>query len=121
MSKILIVDDSPSYQTTMKQSLEKNGYDTLVATNGEDALAAAKNDKPDLILMDVVMPGMSGFQATRKLNQDPDTASIPVIIVSSKDQETDKIWGQRQGAIAYLVKPVEEQELIATVKSVLTA
>lgn len=95
--------------------LEKNGFDTLVADSGEEGLRQAKTSRPDCILMDVVMPGMNGFQATRKLTRDPDTAAIPVIMVTTKDQETDKIWGMRQGAVEYIVKPVAEQQLVATI------
>jgi twitching motility two-component system response regulator PilH len=116
---VLIVDDSPTDVHVLKSMLEKNGYHTSHALNGEEGIKKAKAEKPDLILMDVVMPGMSGFQATRKLNQDPETASIPVIIVSSKDMDTDKIWGMRQGARDYITKPVGEKDLVAKIKAVL--
>ena len=116
---VLIVDDSPTDVHVLKGMLEKNGYNTSQALNGEEGIKKAKAEKPDVILMDVVMPGMSGFQATRKLNQDPETASIPVIIVSSKDMDTDKIWGMRQGARDYITKPVGEKDLVAKIKAVL--
>jgi len=119
MTRILIVDDSPTEAHVLKTMLEKNGFDTLSATSGEDGIAIAKKEKPDLILMDVVMPGMNGFQATRQITKEPDTASIPVIIVTTKDQETDRVWGLRQGAKDYVTKPAQESELISKIKNVL--
>lgn len=115
MAVVLIIDDSPTELHLFQNMLEKNGFDTLVADSGEEGLRQAKTSRPDCILMDVVMPGMNGFQATRKLTRDPDTAAIPVIMVTTKDQETDKIWGMRQGAVEYIVKPVAEQQLVATI------
>jgi twitching motility two-component system response regulator PilH len=100
--------------------LEKHGFDTIVASDGEEAIAAAEQAQPQAIVMDVVMPGMNGFQATRKLTRSPVTKSIPVVIVSSKGQETDRIWGLRQGAADYLVKPVASEQLVSAVRSVLT-
>ncbi len=120
MAVVLIIDDSPTELHLFQKTLEKAGFETIVADSGEDGISAAKNAHPDCILMDVVMPGMNGFQATRKLTQDPDTAGIPVIMVTTKDQETDKIWGMRQGAVEYLVKPVPEKELVARIKQVVT-
>ena len=101
--------------------LEKAGFDTLVADSGEDGIQKAANAHPDCILMEVVMPGMNGFQATRRLTKDPATADIPVIMITAKDQETDKIWGMRQGAVEYLVKPVADKELVAKIHSVMAA
>ena len=121
MAVILIVDDSPTELHMFKDMLEKNGYGTLVADSGEEGLRQAKTSRPDCILMDVVMPGMNGFQATRKLTQDPDTSGIPVIMITSKDQETDKIWGMRQGAAEYLVKPIVEKQLVAKINAVMAA
>ena len=121
MAVILIVDDSPTELHLFQGMLEKNGFDTLVADSGEEGLRQARNSRPDCILMDVVMPGMNGFQATRKLTQDPQTAKIPVIMITTKDQETDKIWGMRQGAVEYLVKPVGEKDLVAKIKAVMAA
>ena len=115
MAVVLIIDDSPTELHLFQNMLEKNGFDTLVADSGEEGLRQAKTSRPDCILLDVVMPGMNGFQATRKLTRDPDTAAIPVIMVTTKDQETDKIWGMRQGAVEYIVKPVAEQQLVATI------
>ena len=121
MSTILIIDDSPTELHLFQNMLEKNGFDTVVADSGEEGLKQAKMSKPDCILMDVVMPGMNGFQATRKLSQDPITANIPVIIITTKNQETDKIWGMRQGAVEYVVKPVAEKQLVGTINKVMAA
>ncbi|MEE9343469.1 MAG: response regulator [Gammaproteobacteria bacterium] len=119
MARILIVDDSPTETHILKGILEKNGFDTDTAENGLEGLARAKEIRPDLILMDVVMPGLNGFQATRKLTRDPETASIPVIIVTTKDQATDKMWGMRQGASDYVTKPIAEQTLVEKVTTAL--
>jgi len=119
MAKILIVDDSPTELHVLSQMLEAQGHLALTASNGEQGINLAREEIPDLILMDVVMPGMNGFQATRKLSRDVMTKDIPVIIVSTKDQETDREWGLRQGACAYMVKPVAAQELVEKVKTVL--
>jgi len=121
MATVLIVDDSPTELHLFQKMLEKNGFDTLIADSGEDGLRQAKSAKPHCILMDVVMPGMNGFQATRKLTQDPETSDIPVIMVTTKDQETDKIWGMRQGAVEYIVKPVTEKDLVAKINAVMAA
>ncbi len=119
MAVVLIVDDSPTELHLFQNLLEKNGFDTLVADSGEDGIRQATSSRPDLILMDVVMPGMNGFQATRKLTQDPRTSTIPVIMITTKDQETDKLWGMRQGAVEYLVKPVSEKQLVAQINAVM--
>ena len=119
MARILIVDDSPTEIHVLKTMLEKAGHQTLIAGNAEEGIAKVKSEKPDLILMDVVMPGTNGFQATREITKDPETAHIPVIIVTTKDQETDKVWGLRQGAKDYLVKPVQEADLLAKIKVVI--
>ncbi len=119
MSTVLIIDDSPTEVHVLKTWLEKNGFSTIIAESGEEGIEKAKADKPDAIIMDVVMPGMSGFQATRQLSKDPDTSRIPVVMVTTKDQETDKIWGMRQGAVAYLPKPVTEKQLVDKIKEVI--
>ena len=121
MAVVLIIDDSPTELHLFQNMLEKAGFGTLVADSGEEGLKQARTSRPDCILMDVVMPGMNGFQATRKLNKDPITSTIPVIIITTKDQETDKIWGMRQGAVEYLVKPVADKELVAKINSVMAA
>jgi twitching motility two-component system response regulator PilH len=115
--KILIVDDSATERHMLKDLLTKAGYDVVASDNGEDAIIKARQVKPDLILMDVVMPGLNGFQATRAISRDPETRSIPVIMCTSKSQETDKIWGLRQGARDYVVKPVVREELLAKILS----
>ena len=117
MKKVLVVDDSPTDQHLLTQLLEKHGYTVVTANNGEEGVRKAKSEKPDLVLMDIVMPGMNGFQATRSISKDPATATIPVIVCSSKDQETDKAWGLRQGAKDYIVKPVTESELLEKIKA----
>ena len=114
---ILVVDDSPTDVHVLRGMLTKNGYTVSVAVSGEEGIAKAKADKPDLILMDVVMPGMSGFEATRALTRGAETAKIPIVIVTSKGQETDKAWGLRQGARDYVVKPIVESELIGKIKA----
>jgi twitching motility two-component system response regulator PilH len=97
--------------------LEKNGFETVVANDGEEAISIAEQSRPDVILMDVVMPGMNGFQATRQLARNPLTAEIPVVMVTSKDQESDKAWGLRQGAVDYLMKPVNDAKLLEAVRA----
>lgn len=117
VQKILVVDDSPTDLHLITGYLSNNGYTTMAVTSGEEALAKVGLVRPDLILMDIVMPGMNGYEATRALRKNPDTASIPVMIISSKGQDTDKIWGMRQGAKDYLVKPISEQKLIQKIKA----
>ncbi|USX27811.1 response regulator [Oxalobacteraceae bacterium OTU3CINTB1] len=113
--RILIVDDSPTERYYLTDILVRNGFSVSVAENGEEALAKIKADKPQLILMDVVMPGANGFQVTRSIARDPALQDVPVIICSSKNQETDRIWGLRQGARDYLVKPVDAADLLARI------
>jgi len=119
MASILIIDDSPTEIHVLKTMLEKNGYTALTASSGEEGIASAKAEKPDLILMDVVMPGMNGFQATRALTRDAETSGIPIIIVTTKDQETDRVWGLRQGAKDYVTKPAEEKDLMSKINQAL--
>ena len=113
--KILIVDDSPTERYYLADILVKNGFSVSTADNGEDALLKMRADRPELILMDVVMPGANGFQVTRSIARDPELSAVPVIICSSKNQETDRIWGMRQGAKDYLVKPVDAAQLLARI------
>jgi twitching motility two-component system response regulator PilH len=115
--KILIVDDSPTERHVLNDLLTKAGFEVVTSDNGEDAIVKAKQVKPDLILMDVVMPGLNGFQATRAISRDPDTRTIPIILCTSKTQETDKIWGLRQGARDYVVKPVDRDELLGKINA----
>ncbi len=119
MANILIVDDSQTQVANLTKILEPAGHAITVAPNGEEGVARATAEQPDLILMDVVMPGLNGFQATRKLTRDPATQHIPVILVSTKDQETDRIWGMRQGAKGYLVKPPDPAELLGLIGELL--
>ncbi|HXL76507.1 MAG TPA: response regulator [Burkholderiales bacterium] len=115
IKNILIVDDSPTDRQFLSELLVKNGYKVSTADSAEDALAKVKQQRPDLVLMDVVMPGQNGFQATRMLTRDDSTKHIPVIICTSKAQETDKVWGMRQGARDYIVKPINQADLLAKI------
>lgn len=119
MALILIADDSPTEVYVLQKMLEKNGHQVIVAEDGEQAIDVTKNAMPQLIIMDVVMPVLNGFQATRRLTKDPETTHIPIVIVSSKNQETDKMWGLRQGARGYLGKPVDEAELMSQINELL--
>ncbi|MDO8890807.1 MAG: response regulator [Sulfurimicrobium sp.] len=112
IKKILLVDDSPTERHFLSGLLIKQGYQVVLAENGEEALDKAKQEKPDLIIMDVVMPGLNGFQATRAITKDNDTKHIPVIMCTTKGQETDKVWAMRQGAKDYVTKPVDQAELL---------
>ncbi len=117
MARVLIVDDSPTEMQLLSNIMEQQGYDVITAENGVEGVAMAKKSLPDIILMDVVMPGMNGFQATRQISKNTETAHIPVIIITTKDQETDRIWGLRQGAKDFLTKPVDAQKLLSTVRA----
>ena len=117
--RILVVDDSPTETEAFRAVLEKNGHEVLNAENGADGVAVARQELPDLVLMDIVMPGLNGFQATRQLTRSPETKNIPVVIVTTKDQETDRVWGKRQGASGYLVKPVSESRLLSEINALI--
>lgn len=119
MARVLIVDDSPTETHKMSSILAKNGHEVLTAESGEEGVAKAKETLPDVVLMDIVMPGLNGFQATRQLSKHDTTSHIPVIIVTTKDQETDRLWGKRQGAKGYLTKPVDDSVLLKAIKDVL--
>ncbi len=121
MARILIVDDSPTDVRVLGSMLERAGYQTLSAATAEEGIARARQERPDLILMDVIMPGMNGFQATRTLSRDPDTSAIPVIIVTTKNMETDRIWGMRQGAKDFVSKPPNERDLVTRIQNLLAA
>ena len=120
MARILIVDDSPSQLMGIRRIVESLGHDALTAEDGAAGVEAAKRELPDLILMDVVMPNLNGFQATRSITRDPATKHIPVILVTTKDQETDKVWGMRQGARAYITKPFSDTELSQIISSTIS-
>lgn len=119
MTRVLIIDDSPTEMHAYQTMLKKKGYEVITAVNGEDGITVAKSELPDVILMDVVMPGLNGFQATRQLSRAQETSHIPIIIISTKDQQTDLVWGKRQGASNYLVKPVAQSALLTAINGVL--
>lgn len=121
MSKVLIVDDSPAQLFSLKRIVEKGGHETVTADNGEQAVKLASSENPSLILMDIVMPGMSGYQATRRIARNAVTSKIPVIMVTSKSDETDRIWGLRQGAREYITKPVNPNHLLSAIDEILAA
>lgn len=114
---VLVVDDSPTDTHVLTEMLQKNGFSVITASSGEEGIEIARAQRPDLVLMDIVMPGMSGFEATRSIAKDKETGGIPVIICTTKDQETDRAWGMRQGATDYVVKPVQEADLISKIKA----
>lgn len=115
VKKILVVDDSATDRAALRDLLAKQGYGVVLAENGDQGIAMAHSELPDLILIDVVMPGVNGFQATRNLSRDVATKNIPIIICSGKQQETDRVWGMRQGAHAYFVKPIDSAKLLETI------
>lgn len=115
---ILVVEDTPSERELMSHYLHGGGYSVISANNAQTGLSKAIECKPDLIVTDVVMPGMSGFELCRSLRKHPITASVPIIICTSKDQGIDRLWGMRQGANAYITKPFTREQLISTVQSV---
>jgi twitching motility two-component system response regulator PilH len=117
IQKILLVDDSKTELFHLSDILGRRGYQVRTAENGDEALRRLAEDKPDLILMDVVLPGQNGFQLTRTITRDPRWSAVPVIMCTSKNQETDKVWGMRQGARDYIVKPVDADELLAKIKA----
>jgi twitching motility two-component system response regulator PilH len=119
MPKILVVDDSPTEIFQFREMLEKLGHEVITAENGRDGVTMAISEQPDVVLMDIVMPDMNGFQATRQIARAEETKHIPVIIVSSKNQETDKVWGRRQGAKGYITKPVVQADLVSAMKDCL--
>lgn len=121
MAKILVVDDSPTQLQGISKILQKHGHEVLTANSGERAVDRAEVDRPDLILMDVVMPGLNGFQATRQISKNTTTQHIPIIMLTSKDQDTDRLWAQRQGAADYIVKPATESDLIGKIKTLLSS
>ena len=119
MARILLIEDSPTETAVMVQLLERNGHQVTTSGSAEDGITACKRDKPDLVLMDVILPGMNGFQATRALSRDSETSHIPIVIVSTKGLETDRVWGMRQGAKDYITKPPRESELFARINALI--
>jgi twitching motility two-component system response regulator PilH len=117
IQKVLVVDDSKTELMFMTDLLQKNGFAVRTAENAEDAFKRLAEEKPDLILMDVVMPGQNGFQLTRAITRDPLYADVPIIMCTSKDQETDRVWGMRQGARDYITKPVNVDDLLAKIRA----
>lgn len=115
--KILLVDDSRTELHYLNDLLSKRGFLVRTAQNGEEALQRLAEDKPDLILMDVVMPGQNGFQLTRTISRDERFVGVPIILCTSKNQETDRVWGLRQGARDYVVKPVKAEDLLAKIEA----
>ncbi|KAF1715824.1 two-component system response regulator [Pseudoxanthomonas sangjuensis] len=118
MARILIVDDSPSQLLGIQRIVEKLGHQSITAEDGAAGVEVAKRELPDMVLMDVVMPNLNGFQATRSLSREETTKHIPVILVTTKDQDPDRMWGMRQGARAYLTKPFSEDELAEVIDRV---
>lgn len=121
MARILIVDDSPSQLLILKRIVETMGHTVVTAEDGAKGVEAAKRELPDLILMDVVMPNLNGFQATRTISREKSTSHIPVILVTTKDQETDRVWGLRQGAKSFITKPVNDAALASEINKYLSA
>lgn len=119
MARVMIVDDSPTDKAFVRQILERAGHEVLEANNGKEAIELVRLSRPDCVVMDVVMPGVNGFQATRTLSRDPATMTIPIVVLSSKNQETDRVWALRQGAKEYLVKPVKGPELVEKIQDVM--
>ena len=117
IKRVLVVDDSPTERHCLNEILTKAGFTVSFAFNGEEGVIKAKASKPDLVVMDVVMPGLNGFQACRAITQDEHTKDIPVILCTTKNQETDKIWALRQGAKAYVTKPVDGAELLKKISA----
>lgn len=116
INKVLVVDDSKTELMFLTDLLVKNGFSVKTAENAEDAFRRLAEEKPELILMDVVMPGQNGFQLTRAIARDPQYAGIPIMMCTSKNQETDRVWGMRQGARDYITKPIDPSELMAKIK-----
>jgi twitching motility two-component system response regulator PilH len=119
MAHILIIDDSPTDVRVFTTLLEKAGYTVSSANDAEDGIAQVRARRPDVVIMDVIMPGMNGFQATRTLSRDPDTADIPILIITTKSMETDRVWGMRQGARDFITKPIDEKDFLTRIEKLL--
>ena len=116
MGRVLIIDDSPTDRKKMLDVVQSLNHEALVADDGSDGVTKAREEKPDLILMDIIMPDLNGFQATRQLSRDAATGDIPIVVVTTKDQKTDRVWGMRQGASEFLVKPVDNKALAEVIR-----
>lgn len=121
MANILIIDDSPTDIRVFSTLLERAGYQVIAVSSAEEGIERARAEPPHLIIMDVIMPGMNGFQATRTLTRDPLTAAVPIVMITTKSMETDRVWGMRQGARAFITKPVNEKELLACINELLSS
>jgi len=119
VATILIIDDSPTDVRVFTTLLERAGYTVIAVGTAEDGIERVRAELPDLVIMDVIMPGMNGFQATRILTRDPATAGVPIVMITTKSMETDRVWGLRQGARAFITKPVNEKELLASISGLL--
>ena len=119
MANILIIDDSPTDVRVFTTLLERAGHRDDAVNNAEDGIERVRVTQPDLVIMAVIMPGMNGFQATRTLTRDPATAGVPIVIITTKSMETDRVWGMRQGAKAFITKPVNEKELLTCIDELL--
>ena len=119
MANILIIDDSPTDVRVFTTLLERAGHQVVAVNSAEEGIERARADVPGLVIMDVIMPGMNGFQATRTLSRDPITAGVPIVMITTKSMETDRVWGLRQGARAFITKPVNEKELLTCISDLL--
>jgi twitching motility two-component system response regulator PilH len=119
VANILIIDDSPTDIRVFTTLLEKAGHQVLSVGTAEEGIERVRSELPDLVIMDVIMPGMNGFQATRTLTRDPATSSVPIVMITTKSMETDQVWGLRQGARAFITKPVSEKDLLACINDLL--
>ncbi|WEN16286.1 response regulator [Rhodanobacter sp. AS-Z3] len=121
MANILIIDDSPTDVRVLTTLLERAGHQVAAVNTAEDGIERVRGDLPDLVIMDVIMPGMNGFQATRTLSRDPLTQNVPIVMITTKSMETDRVWGLRQGARAFITKPVNEKELLSCINELLSS
>ena len=121
MANILIIDDSPTDVRVFTTLLERAGHQVAAVSTAEEGIERVRADQPDLVIMDVIMPGMNGFQATRTLTRDPKTQHVPVVMITTKSMETDRVWGMRQGARAFITKPVNEKDLLACINDLLSS
>jgi twitching motility two-component system response regulator PilH len=119
VANILIIDDSPTDVRVFTTLLERAGHHVVAVSTAEEGIERVRADLPGLVIMDVIMPGMNGFQATRTLTRDPATSAVPIVMITTKSMETDRVWGLRQGARAFITKPVNEKELLACINDLL--